>query len=80
MAVRSARVSLVLVVGFEEDDRRKQEHERGSISIKSKNCPGCDYNDCGNGHDDNCDSQNHEISEAIQQKQNSSQMLQIVYA
>jgi len=80
MAVRSARVSLVLVVGFEENDRRKQEHEPGSISIKSKNCPGCDYNDCGNGHDDNCDSQNHEISEAIQQKQNSSQMLQIVYA
>ena len=43
MAVRSARVSLV---GFEEDDRRKQEHVRDSVSSKSKHSSSCDCNDC----------------------------------
>ena len=43
MAVRSARVSLV---GFGEDDRRKQEHVRDSVSSKSKHSSSCDCNDC----------------------------------
>jgi hypothetical protein len=73
MAVRKARISLA---GFEEDDRRKQEHERGGMSVDSKSCPGYDCNAYGNDHDDNSDNQDHEMSEAIQQKQNSSQMLQ----